>query len=266
MNNLQDFKNQSRKMWALGSYGEIAPELLPASAHLVNAANVGPRDSVLDVACGTGITSITARKQNANVTGLDLTPELLAQAKQEASIASIEDIEWKEGDVEDLPFEDNVFDVVLSSFGHMFSPRPEICISEIIRVTKSGGRIAFATWPPELAVGYEFMVISKYIQQPPSSPPSPLLWGSPDIIIERFGDKISEIHFERGNVGISTMTLHHYWQYMSTKFGPLIGAIQTIGDKQIINSLKNEFINSLSRYYSDNVLKLDYLVTAAIKK
>lgn len=253
-------------MWAMGSYGEIAPELLPASAHLVRAANVHLRDSVLDVACGTGITSITTRKQNAKVTGLDLTPELLAKAKQEASVASVGDIEWKEGDVEELPFDDNSFDVVLSSFGHMFAPRPDICTSELVRVTKSGGRIAFATWPPELAVGYEFMVISKYMPQSPNSPPSPLLWGSPDIIIERFGDKIKEIHFERGHIEISTISLNHYWQYMSTKFGPLIGAIQTIGDKEIINSLKNEFINSLSRYYSDNVLRLDYLVTVATKK
>lgn len=121
-------------------------------------------------------------------------------------------IEWKEGDVEELPFDDNSFDVVLSSFGHMFAPRPDFCTSELVRVTKPGGRIAFATWPPELAVGYEFMVISKYIQQPPDAlPPSPLLWGSPDVIIERFGDKIKEIHFERGHVGISSLTLNHYW-------------------------------------------------------
>lgn len=77
LNDLEDFRHQSKKMWAMGSYSEIAPELLPASAHLVRAASVHLGDSVLDVACGTGITSITARKQSAKVTGLDLTSELL---------------------------------------------------------------------------------------------------------------------------------------------------------------------------------------------
>jgi ubiquinone/menaquinone biosynthesis C-methylase UbiE len=128
-------------MWAMGSYSEIAPELLPASAHLVRAASVHLGDSVLDVACVIGITSITARKQSAKVTRLDLTSELLSQAKQEASIASVGNIKWKEGDVEELPFYDNSFDVVLSSFGHMFAPRPDICTSELVRVTKSAGRI-----------------------------------------------------------------------------------------------------------------------------
>lgn len=253
-------------MWAMGSYGDIAPELLPASAHLVKSANVYHGDSVLDVACGTGITSITARKQNAKVTGLDLTPELLFRAKQEAIMASVGDIEWKEGDAEELPFDNNSFDVVLSSFGHMFTPRPDICTSELVRVTKPGGRIAFTTWPPELTVGYEFMVISKYIKQPADNPPSPLLWGSPDIIIERFGDKINKIHFERGHVGIPTLSLNHYWKYMSTKFGPLIAALESINDKEKIDSLESDFKNSLTKYYSDNILKLDYLVTVAVKK
>ena len=94
-------------------------------------------DNVLDIACGTGNTTITAKRlANAKVIGVDFTPEILAQAKEEASLAEVEDIEWKEGNVEDLPFEDESFDVVLSSFGHMFSPHPEVAINEMLRVTK----------------------------------------------------------------------------------------------------------------------------------
>ena len=97
----------------------------------------------------------------------------------------------QEGDAEDLPFDDNSFDVILSSSGQMFALRPEICASELGRVTKSGGRIAFATWPPELAVGNEFTTISKYIQQPQNAPPSPLLWGT-QILLENILVLISE--------------------------------------------------------------------------
>ena len=262
---IQNFKHNSKTIWASGSYEDVAYYLLPASSHLVTSANVQSGESVLDVACGTGITSITASKQNAKVIGLDLTPQLLTRARQEAAKAEIEGVEWKEGDAEDLPFDNDSFDVVLSSFGHMFTPRPEVCVSELVRVTKSGGRIAFATWPPELAVGNMFTTISKHIQQPSNAQPSPLLWGNPDIIRKRFGNNVKELHFERGFVNVSTLSLNHYWQYMSTKFGPLISAIQIVGDKKKVDSLKNDFIHSLSRYYTDNVLRLDYLVTVSIK-
>ena len=87
----------------------------------------------------------------------------MAQAKEEASLAEAKDIEWKEGNVEDLPFEDESFDVVLSSFGHMFAPNPEIAIKEMLRVTKRKGRIAFATWPAELANGRLFEAIAKHM-------------------------------------------------------------------------------------------------------
>jgi SAM-dependent methyltransferase len=212
-----------------------------------------------------GITSITARKRNAKVIGLDLTPKLLTRARQEAAVAEADGIEFKEGDAEDLPFENDSFDVVLSSFGHMFAPRQEVCTSELVRVTKVGGRIAFATWPPELAVGNEFTTISKYIQQPDNAPPSPLLWGDPDIIKERLGTDIRELHFERGFVNIPIMSLNHYWQFMSSKFGPLIDAVQKVRDDRKIDSLKNDYIRTLSHYYTDNILRLDYLVTVAVK-
>ncbi len=118
-------------------YNEFAIFILPVSAHLVRLCNISSSDNILDVACGTGNTAITARRlANAKVKGVDFTPELLVQAKVEASLAGAEDIEWKEGNVEDLPFEDESFDVVLSSFGHMFAPHPEVAIKEMLRVTK----------------------------------------------------------------------------------------------------------------------------------
>jgi len=262
----QSFKQHSKTIWASGSYEDIAYYLLPASSHLVISADIQAGESVLDVACGTGITAITARKQNAKVTGLDLTPELLKQAKVQGAMADAEDIEWKEGDAEDLPFDNDSFDVILSSFGHMFAPRPAVCTSELFRVTKSGGRIVFATWPPELAVGNEFTTISKYVQQQSqNAPPSPLLWGNPDIVRERLGNNAKELHFERGAVKIPVLSLNHYWKYMSTKFGPLIHAVQALRDDNKIDSLKNDYIRTLSHYYADNILRLDYLVTVASK-
>jgi SAM-dependent methyltransferase len=269
--------NKYTNKWALGSYNEIALFLLPVSAHLVRLCNISYTDNVLDVACGTGNTAITAKRlANAKVVGVDFTPELLAQAKEQASLAEVEDIEWKEGNVEDLPFEDESFDVVLSSFGHMFSPHPEVAIKEMLRVTKGdGGRIAFATWPAELANGRLFAAIAKHvsypsvdneIHPPPPPPPSPILWGIPEVIQKRLGNgKVKHIHFERGAINKPIVSPNHWWKMSSTTAGSLIHTIQILNEPQKIELLRQDVLEAITPYIKDNVLRLDYLVTVSIK-
>ena len=176
---------------------------------------------MLDVACGTGITTITAHRAGAKVIRLDLTPELLAHAKEEAALADIvEDIEWKQGDAEDIPFPDNSFDIVFSSLGHMFAPSPTVAAQELMRVTKVGGRIAFTTWPPEHATGRMFATMAKYVPPTPNSPPSAMQWGIPEVVRERLGNGVKDLRFERGVVNIPLLSPNHYWQLFSTKYGP----------------------------------------------
>ena len=147
---------KSGNVWKLGDYRSISTMLPSISSHLVRSMNIKSGEDILDVACGNGNTAITARRMSANVTGIDITAELLELAVEEAKIAQVEGITWKEGDAQNLPFEDESFDVVLSTFGHMFAPQAELVAKEMIRVTKRGGRIGFATWPPELAIGSIF--------------------------------------------------------------------------------------------------------------
>lgn len=253
--------------WALGSYSDIAIFFLPVSPHLVRLCSVCSADHVLDVACGTGNTAITANKlAGAKVTGIDFTPELLSQAKAEASLAEAKDIEWKEGNIEDLPFDDNSFDVVLSSFGHMYAPRPEVAIHEMLRVTKTGGRIGFATWPAELANGKVYEAIEKHIASTSNNnPPSPMQWGIPKVIQERLASNVNNIHFERGAVNIPVLSLNHYWNMRITKSGPIIQVIQTLKETQKIESLRKDVLQAISPYIHDNVLRLDYLITTSIK-
>lgn len=159
--------NQNNGLWALGDYRSIGRAISPVSAKIVRLANVTTDHSVLDVACGFGNTAITARRLGAKVTGIDITPKLLAFAREEESIAGFGDIVWKEGNAESLPFEDESFDVVLSTFGHMFALNQESTAKEMLRVLKKGGQIGFATWPPELAIGSLFSVVSKFAPNPP---------------------------------------------------------------------------------------------------
>lgn len=196
---------------------------------------------------------------------LDLTPELLARAKEEAALADIiEDIEWKQGDAESIPFPDNSFDVVFSSLGHMFAPRPTVAAQELIRVTKVGGRIAFTTWPPEHAIGRMFATISKYIPPAPNSPPSPMQWGIPEVVRERLGNGVKNLHFERGVVNVSLLSPNHFWQMFSTKYGPMIRAIQAVESAKV-EALRHDLIQAIAPYFYENVLRWDYLLTIAIK-
>lgn len=276
-NNIQSSDNlQSR--WSMGSYKDFAIFILPVSAHLVKICKISANNNVLDVACGTGNTAITAKKTGANVTGVDFTPELLNQAKEEAALADVGQIEWKEANVESLPFNDESFDTVLSSFGHIFATQPQKAIDEMLRVTKKGGTIGFATWPPELINGKLFEVMTKHVPTPATPTtatsestvslnpiPSPMQWGDPQIIKQRLGNSVSNIHFERGVAYIPILSLNHYWKMTSTKFGTVIQAIKAINDPAKVEHLKHDLLNAIEPYISNNSLKLDYLITKATK-
>lgn len=258
--------NQNNKgTWALGDYRSIGRVISPISAKLVSLVKVNPTDSILDVACGFGNTAITARRLGAKVTGLDITPELLVFAKEEESIAGFNDIVWKEGNAENLPFGDESFDIVLSTFGHIFAPNQESTAKEMLRVLKKGGRIGFATWPPELAIGRIFSVVSKYAPMTPTS--SPLEWGNPARVKELL-DGVKELHFERDTINYPILSPNHYWHEMITKSGSMIQLIQSLkreNNDEKIETLRKEYLNTVEPYIVDNVVRLGYLLVVAAK-
>ena len=140
-------KDAVKEIWSLGDYRSRGQFFPPISAHLTRLVNLQTGESVLDVACGYGNTAITARMMGAKVTGIDITPKLLAMAKEEEKIAGISGIDWNEGDAENLPFEDESFDFVFSTFGHIFASNQELAGKEMVRVLKKGGRLGFTSWP-----------------------------------------------------------------------------------------------------------------------
>jgi SAM-dependent methyltransferase len=268
-----------RERWALGDYRSIGKVISPVSAKLIRLAKVKPADSVLDVACGFGNTAITARRAGANVTGIDITPELLAQAKEEESIAKVTGIDWREGNAESLPFEDESFDIVLSTFGHMFALNQKATACEMQRVLKKDGRIGFATWSPELAWGRMFATISKYMpagqsnqslsspSSPPLPPPSPLQWGVPSKIQELLSD-VKNMFFVRDTIEYPILSPNHYWEEMSTKSGSMIQLIQELvkeNNMEKIELIRQDYLKTLEPYMGDNIVRLGYLLTIAAK-
>lgn len=261
----EQFKARQRETWTLGNFGDMAVFTTPVAGHLVRYAGVTCGSAVLDVGTGTGVVAITARRIGAKVTGLDLTPALLAQARASAALADLNDIAWHEGDAEALPFPDESFDVVLSQFGHMFAPRPEVAVAEMLRVLKPGGTLAFATWPGEQLIGRQFSLIAKYVLPPPGVA-SPIQWGDVGVVRQRLGGSVKGLHMERGIMAIPALSPKHFRLFQEAKAGPFVRTVQALQqDPARLAAWRNEMDEVLGEYLHDNVVRHEYLLTRAIK-
>jgi SAM-dependent methyltransferase len=261
---LAGFKEAQRRSWA--HFAPLEIQTTPTAARLVKHAQVRAGQKVLDVACGTGVAAITAARIGARVTGLDLTPELLARARENAQLARL-DIEWHEGDVEELPFEDAGFDVVLSQYGHMFAPRPEVAVSEMLRVLKPGGTIAFSTWPPELLVARRFALVARYLPPPPIPVAPPPLWGDPNIVRERLGSAVTDIRFDRGRMLVPALSVTHHCATTERMSGPVVRLVEWLSgtDPARLAEFRRETEALVADYFEDNIVRQDYLITRATK-
>lgn len=194
---LADYKHFARDTWASGDFPEIARRgLWGVGAHLVQRVGVGAGERVLDVACGTGNAAIRAAQAGGDVVGVDLTPELFDAGRSLAADAGVE-VEWVEGDAEALPFEDESFDVVLSTFGTMFAPRHQVTASELVRVLKPSGRLGLCNWTPEGSQGTFFRAMAEYTPPLPPFAQPPILWGTEEHVRELFAGSGVQLEFER---------------------------------------------------------------------
>lgn len=261
----ETFKATQREVWK--SFAPLAQLTTPTAARLVRFAGVRPGQKVLDVGCGTGVVTITARRTGAVVTGLDLTPELLAVARENAAIVEVDDIAWQEGDAENLPFRDGEFDVVLSQFAHMFAPRPEVAVKEMLRVLKSSGVLAFHTWPPELLFGRVFALVSRYLPQSPDPKPAPPpQWGDPNVVLQRLGSAVRDVTFDRGTLVTPALSPQHYRHMIERSGGPIVRIVQALKDDPArLARFRREYDEIVAQYFDGNVVRQDFLATRAIK-
>lgn len=220
-----ELKARHRAMWASGDYPSMVETfLLPLGPRLVEACGIGPGMTVLDVAAGTGNASIPAAKAGAEVTGSDLTPELFDAGRRRAEAEGVT-LEWVEADAENLPFEDESFDVVMSSIGAMFAPHHEDVANEMVRVCRPGGTIGMLNWTPEGMIGALFKTMGPFAPPPPPGAQPPPLWGGEEHVKELFGDRVDFRTLERDVLEITAFEHpHDYGEHFKAKYGPTIAA------------------------------------------
>lgn len=219
MTDFTELKRRHRDIWAAGDYDEIARGLLPVADHVVRSAAIRAGERVLDIACGTGNTALAAAARGAEVTGLDLTPELLDVAAARADAIGFTGIAWQEADAEQLPFPAAAFDVVVSSCGLMFAPDQQRVADEVARVTRPGGRIAIQAWKREGGAGRMFAVTNAHVPMPPGMP-SPLAWGDEAHVRRLLGDAFVDIRFEHADHPECADTPEALADLFIDKFGP----------------------------------------------
>jgi ubiquinone/menaquinone biosynthesis C-methylase UbiE len=184
-------KQRMRGAWMAGDFGQIARYSVKFAEEFVARLPIAAGALVLDVACGTGNLAIPAARKGAQVWGIDIATNLLEQARQRASAENLQAV-FEEGDAEQLPFPDAHFDLVISMFGAMFAPRPELVAAELARVCRPGGIIAMANWTPDGFIAKQFAMGNRYVPPPEGIPP-PVLWGDEQVVRKRLGAFASNI-------------------------------------------------------------------------
>ncbi|HEY8735679.1 MAG TPA: methyltransferase domain-containing protein [Candidatus Dormibacteraeota bacterium] len=193
---LQPLKDGSKMLWSLGDYRLTAGVLEPEAQALVARAGMRPGLAVLDVAAGNGNFAIAAARAGARVVATDLTPRMVEWGRERSAADGLA-MEWLEADAEALPFEDGRFDVVGSTFGAQFAPRPDVVARELFRVIKPGGLVAMANWTAAGFSGKLSALTTSYAPPAPMALPSAMEWGDPDEVRRRFLGLASSVEVER---------------------------------------------------------------------
>lgn len=246
----RELKDRHRRMWALGDYKSVAGEVVPELGTVLAAeAGIGPGDYVLDVAAGTGNASIPAAQAGARVVALDLTPELLEAGQAIAGDRGVE-LDWLQGDAEDLPFPDSTFDAVISCVGVMFAPDHRQAAAELLRVCRPGGTVALLNWTPEGFVG-ELIAIMRDYQPSQAAVPGPPLWGRQDYVSGLFGGGVQDWQGRQQMVTVDRFeNPGHFLEFFKADFGPVVGVYHGIGEDPERSAALDRELSSLAERHA----------------
>lgn len=222
-------KQRQQATWASGDFAVIGTTLQIVGESLAEAVDVRAGERVLDVAAGNCNATLAAARRFAQVTSTDYVPALLDKGRERARAENLS-VQFRVADAEELPFADASFDVVLSTFGAMFTPDHGRPAREMLRVLSAGGRIGLANWTPDGFIGQLLRVIGAYVP-PPAGLSLPALWGTEPHIVELFGAEAAQIRCDRRHFNFRYRSAAHWVQVFRDFYGPTHKAFASLDEK-----------------------------------
>ncbi len=238
-------KSKQNAAWSSGSYSKIGVTLQITGEELAESANLQPGSSVLDVAGGNGNATLAFARRWCDVTSTDYVGALLDEGQVRSRAEGL-DVNFKVADAEELPFTDENFDAVVSTFGVMFTPNQQQSASELLRVCKSGGTIALANWTPDGFIGQLFKTLGKHVA-PPAGVNSPALWGDEKWIEDTFGPAASSIKVTPKKFNFRYPSPEQFVDYWRTFYGPVHKAFLAVGDEGA-SALEQGILDTVAKF------------------
>jgi len=264
---IEQLKKNMKAAWMAGDFGQIAKYLEEEAALFIKGLEIRRGADVLDVACGTGNTAIPAAREGANVIGVDIATNLLEQARARAASEGLK-VEFREGDAEALPFPVAEFDAVISMFGAMFAPRPDLVATELARVCRVDGFIAMANWTPTGFVGKTFALNARYLP-PPENLEAPVLWGKEEVVAERFSKVGWKVKTTRKNMEIKyPYAAAEVVKLFREYFGPTkiaFSRLDVVGQQGLAADLEKLWVEHNEGPANETHVKAEYLEVIARK-
>ena len=238
-------KARQQDAWSSGDYAVIGTTLQIVGEELCEALDLRSDQTVLDVAAGNGNASLAAARRWCDVTATDYVPALLDRARERAEAERL-NIEFREADAEALPFSDGSFDVVVSTFGVMFTPNQERAAAELVRVCRSGGKIGLANWTPDSFIGEVFKIIGKHVPPFPGAK-SPALWGSRARMAELFEPHASSIKSAHRHFAFRYRSPEHWLRIFKTYYGPVLKTFAALSP-QAQSAVEHDLMALIARF------------------
>lgn len=253
-------------MWSASSYEAVAPEYRSMAGTLVERVGPAPDERVLDIGCGTGNVAITAARRGVEVTGLDVTPSMLETAARNAELATVEGIDWRQGDATDLPFDDDSFDVTLSALGHMYADPPTDAAAELLRMTRPGGRLGFTSWTPTSLYPSMAGILMTHVapEDLPDFSEPPFMWGDAGTVERRLGDGVDSLDCETETVWYSALSPAHFFEHTAAHSG-LFADVYGAVDESDRDDVRDQLVAAIADRFDGqrNAVELEYLLTTA---
>jgi SAM-dependent methyltransferase len=238
-------KARQNATWASGDYSKIGVTLQIVGEELAESMDLRPDSTVLDVAAGNGNATLAFARRWARVTSTDYVEALLMRGRRRAEADGL-DVAYQVADVENLPFADQSFDAVVSTFGVMFAPNQAKTVSEMLRVCRPGGKIGLANWTPASFIGQVFKTIGRHVA-PPAGVSSPALWGSREWIGDAMGAKAASIAFNSKHFVMRYRSPEHFVGFFREFYGPVHKAFAALeGERQ--EALKADLLATIAQF------------------